>query len=49
MTLSETAKKLGVSFYAYIHGRISGDRCLPSLASLIQQRSVSELPQPAPT
>ena len=49
MTLSETAKKLGVSFYAYIHDRISGDHYLPSLASLIQQRSVSELPQPAPT
>lgn len=49
MTLSETAKKLGVSFYAYIHDRVSGDHSLPSLASLIQQRSVSELPQPAPT
>ena len=49
MTLSETAKKLGVSFYAYIHDRVSGDRHLPSLASLIQQRSASELPQPAPT
>jgi hypothetical protein len=49
MTLSETAKKLGVSFYAYIHDRVSGDLSLPSLASLIQQRSVSELPQPAPT
>ena len=49
MTLSETAKKLGVSFYAYIHDRVSGDRCLPSLASLILQRSLSELPQPPPT
>jgi len=49
MTLSETAKRLGVSFYAYIHDRISGDHYLPPLASLIQQRSVSELPQPAPT
>lgn len=48
-TLSETAKKLGVSFYAYIHDRVSGDCCLPSLASLIQQRSASELPQPVPT
>ena len=49
MTLSETAKKLGVSFYAYIHDRVSGDRCLPSLASLILQRSLSELSQPPPT
>ena len=48
MTLSETAKKLGVSFYAYIHDRVSGDRCLPSLASLILQRSLSELSQPPP-
>jgi len=42
MTLSETAKKLGVSFYAYIHDRVSGERCLPSLAALIQQRSAVE-------
>ena len=49
MTLSETAKKLGVSFYAYIHDSVSGDRCLPSLASLILQRSLSELSQPPPT
>ena len=42
MTLSETAKKLGVNFYAYVHDRISGTRRLPSLASLIQKRSVSD-------
>jgi hypothetical protein len=46
MTLSETAKKLGVSFYAYIHDRISGQQSLPSLAALIQQRSASEQLQP---
>jgi hypothetical protein len=40
MTLSETAKKLGVNFYAYVHDRISDTRRLPSLASLIQQHSV---------
>jgi hypothetical protein len=40
MTLSETAKKLGVSFFAYVHDRISGVRELPSLASLIQQQAL---------
>ena len=39
MTLSETAKKLGVNFYAYVHDRISGTRRLPSLASLIHEHS----------
>jgi hypothetical protein len=42
MTLSETAKKLGVSFYAYIHDRVSMQRRLPSLAALIHQRSHSD-------
>lgn len=45
MTLSETAKKLGISFYAYIHDRVSEARRLPSLASLIQQRSASNQPE----
>ena len=49
MTLSETAKKLGVNFYAYIQDRISEARRLPSLAEIIQQRSTAEQPQPAPT
>ncbi len=49
MTLSETAKKLGVNFYAYIQDRISQARCMPSLAEIIQQRSTAEQPQPAPT
>ncbi len=39
MTLAETAKKLGVSFYAYVFDRISQTYRLPSLAELIQQRS----------
>lgn len=39
MTLAETAKKLGVSFYAYIHDRISGNYSLPDLADLIRQRA----------
>jgi len=38
-TLAETAKKLGVSFYAYIHDRISAQYQLPSLASLITERA----------
>jgi hypothetical protein len=47
MTLSETAKKLGVSFYAYIHDRVSEARRLPSLASLIEQRSTLDQRKPA--
>jgi len=41
MTLSETAKKLGVSFYHYILDRITGTNALPSLADLISQRAQS--------
>jgi hypothetical protein len=39
MTLAETAKKLGVSFYAYVHDRISGRHALPPLAELIRQQA----------
>ena len=39
MTLSETAKKLGVSFYAYVYDRLAGINALPSLADIIYQRS----------
>jgi hypothetical protein len=39
MTLAETAKKLGVSFYAYVYDRISGSYELPNLAELIQQKA----------
>ena len=38
MTLAETAKKLGVSFYAYIHDRVSKSYKLPSLADIIRQQ-----------
>jgi hypothetical protein len=38
-TLSETAKKLGVSFYRYLHDRISGDNQIPPLADLVTQRA----------
>jgi hypothetical protein len=39
MTLGATAKKLGVSFYEYIHDRISGAMRMPSLAELIAQQA----------
>ena len=42
-TLSETAKKLGVNFYAYIHDRVSDARQMHSLASLIHQDSCSDM------
>ena len=37
MTLAATAKKLGVSFYQYIHDRISGTNQIPPLASLVEE------------
>lgn len=39
MTLAETAKKLEVSFYAYVYDRLSGVNTLPRLSDLIRQRS----------
>lgn len=39
MTIVETAKKLGVSFYAYIQDRISGAYQMTSLADLIAERA----------
>lgn len=44
MTLAATAKKLGVSFFAYIYDRIAGVRALPSLADMIKQRSPASHP-----
>lgn len=41
MTLAETAKKLGVSFYHYIHDRISGANRPPSLADEITRQAPS--------
>ena len=49
MTLNETAKKLGVSFYAYLHDRVSDAREMPRLASLIQQHSYSDTQAMVPT
>lgn len=37
MTLAETTRKLGVSFYAYLHDRITGLNAIPALADLITQ------------
>lgn len=37
MTLAETNRKLGVSFYAYLRDRISGDYAIPPLAQLVTQ------------
>ena len=39
MTLAETATKLGVSFYHYMHDRVSGAYQMPSLADLIATRA----------
>jgi hypothetical protein len=39
MTISQTAKKLGVRTYAYIRDRVSGEFKLPSLAQLIREKS----------
>lgn len=39
MTLSETAKKLGVRAYDYIHDRVSGRYKLPSLATIIENKT----------
>ncbi|MBN2388821.1 MAG: hypothetical protein JXB85_17530, partial [Anaerolineales bacterium] len=37
MTLAETTRKLGVSFYAYLYDRITGAKAIPPLADLITQ------------
>jgi len=41
MTLAETATKLGVSFYYYIHDRVSGLYQIPALADTIEERAKS--------
>ena len=48
-TLNETAKKLGVNFYAYVHDRVADARNMPSLASLIPQRSYSDTQEIVPS
>ena len=39
MTINQTAKKLGVSFYDYVYDRVTGQFKLPSLADLIVQKA----------
>jgi hypothetical protein len=39
LTINQTAKKLGVSFYDYIYDRVGGKFEMPSLAELIAQKS----------
>ena len=46
MTISQTAKKLGVRTYDYIRDRVSGECKLPSLAQLIHEKSQAGLTSP---
>jgi len=39
MTLADTAKKLGVSFYRYVYDRVSQVNQIPKLADLITERA----------
>ena len=39
ISLAATTKKLGVSFYHYIHDRVSGINEIPQLADLITQQA----------
>ena len=39
MTLADTAKKLGVSFYRYVYDRVSQANQIPKLADLIAERA----------
>jgi hypothetical protein len=39
MTLAATTRKLGISFYQYIHDRVSKTNQIPPLASLIEARA----------
>jgi len=43
LTITQTAKKLGVRAYEYIHDRISKQFNMPSLAELIEQRTLPQL------
>ena len=42
MTISQTAKKLGVRTYEYIRDRVSGELKLPSLAQLIRENNIGD-------
>lgn len=41
MTLAATTKKLGVSFYRYLHDRVTQTLSIPPLADLITERAVA--------
>ena len=41
MSLAETTKKLGISFYDYVYDRVSGEFKMPSLADVIAQKAQS--------
>ena len=43
LTITQTAKKLWVRAYEYIHDRISRQYKMPSLAELIEQRTLPQL------
>lgn len=44
LTITQTAKKLGVRVYEYINDRVSGANKHPSLAELIRQKNKTETP-----
>lgn len=44
MTISQTAKKLGVRTYEYLYDRVSGYYNMPSLAQLIEENSSDYVP-----
>ena len=37
MSLVDTTRKLGISFFDYIHDRIKGEQKIPPLAEIIKQ------------
>lgn len=39
MSLADTARKLGVSFYHFIHDRVTGANHFPALADIIEERA----------
>jgi len=44
MTISQTAKKLGVRTYEYLYDRVSGNYNMPSLAQFIEENSSDNVP-----
>ena len=49
MSLAETTKKLGLSFYEYVLDRVAQRNAIPPLANLIRQQSdAATIPIPIP-